>query len=263
MGSTSLNIFLAFISVILVIFIVGITLFVTRYHRKRVQYEKEKEAIERQHRLDLLNTQLQAQDQTMQFIGREIHDSVAQKLTLAALYTQQLDYQDAYPAIAGKLKSISTVLNDSLYELRDLSKTLTDNRLSGQSLEALLQTECGRVNETGTWTATLQYDFSGTFSVYVKNAILRIIQEFIQNSLKHSGGKNISIGVTGGQNGLQVMATDDGKGFDTVHEQSGGIGLSNIERRIKMIGGECHWDSAPGKGTALRFFISGFNLLST
>ena len=79
--------FLVLINVMVLVFIIGIVLFVFQYRKRKLLYEKEKEETAKQHRLDLLNIQLQIQQHTMQFIGQEIHDSVAQKLATNALPT--------------------------------------------------------------------------------------------------------------------------------------------------------------------------------
>ncbi|MBK8610826.1 MAG: histidine kinase dimerization/phosphoacceptor domain-containing protein [Chitinophagaceae bacterium] len=81
------------------------------------------------HHIELLNTQLESQQQTMHFIGQEIHDSVAQKLTLASIYTQRMEFDNEMPGIKDKLTGVSKIINDSLLELRELSKNLTDTKL--------------------------------------------------------------------------------------------------------------------------------------
>lgn len=262
MGQTEITIFIILTSIILLIFIIGIISFVFQYRKRRLVHEKEKALIQEQHRLDLLNTQLQAQEETMQFIGREIHDSVAQKLTLAAIYTQKLEYENAFPGMTGKLENISTVINDSLIELRELSKTLTDNKMHETSLRDLLRFECERVNETGYWRAGLEFAFDREISVTVKSFLLRIVQEFIQNSLKHSEGKLITVRIEEREKALCLTATDDGKGFDSRNTGNKGIGLTNMERRVQLIGGTFNLESEAGKGTRLWVQIPEKNLMS-
>ena len=94
MGKTEIIIFIILTSLIVVIFIMGIFLFAFQYKRKRKEYINEKQIRNEQHQQELLTTQLEIQTQTMQHIGREIHDNVGQKLTLASLYTQQLAYEN-------------------------------------------------------------------------------------------------------------------------------------------------------------------------
>jgi signal transduction histidine kinase len=262
MGSAEVTIFIILTNVILLILISGIVIFIFQYRKRKLVHEKEKAVMEEKHKLDLLHTQLQAQEQTMQFIGREIHDSVAQKLTLATIYTQKLEYENQFPAIADKLKRISGVINDSLEELRELSRTLADNKMHETSLKDLLYFECGRVNDTGICKAALESNFDREISVTVKSFLLRVVQEFMQNSLKHSGCSLINVKVKEMKEGLILDAADNGKGFDSSNTQSRGIGLSNMKRRIHLIGGLFNLQSEPGKGTQLQIIIPEKNLVS-
>lgn len=262
MGQTEITIFIFLTNLILLIFIIGIAIFILKYRKKKLQHEKEKIEIEKQHKLDLLHNQLHIQQQTMQFIGSEIHDSVTQKLTLASIYSQRLEFENQYPGIAEKLNRVSSIINDSLTELRDLSKTLTDNKIQYTSLAELLNIECERVNDTGICKAILEYDIDREISVTAKSFLLRVIQEFIQNSLKHSGCGMIKIRLTDAKEGLSIVASDDGKGFDLDHIQSSGIGLTNMKRRIALIGGTFDLQSRPEDGTTLRLFIVNKKLLT-
>jgi heme/copper-type cytochrome/quinol oxidase subunit 2 len=78
MGQAELKIFVVMIGLIVLVFIIGTILFVFQYRKRKLAHNKEKAALEEQHKLDLLSNQLHIQQQTMQFIGSEIHDSVAQ-----------------------------------------------------------------------------------------------------------------------------------------------------------------------------------------
>lgn len=211
--------------------------------------------MEEKHRTELLNTQLEIQQQTMQFIGSEIHDSVTQKLTLASIYTQHLEFENQYPELLEKLKGISRIINDSLDELRELSKNLTDTQLQHSELPDLLTIECDRVNETGICQATFVCGESAGMNNAVKSSLLRIVQEFIQNSLKHSGCRNIVIELAYDHNGLRLVLADDGAGFDAAEVQSQGIGLNNMRRRIQFMGGTLNLQSEKGSGTRLSLFI--------
>ncbi|HET6993534.1 MAG TPA: ATP-binding protein [Chitinophagaceae bacterium] len=262
MGETEIKIYVALIGAIVLVFIIGIILFIFQYRKRKLVYEKEKALIEEQHKLELLNNQLLIQQQTMQFIGSEIHDSVTQKLTLASIYSQKLEFENQQPVNSEKLQQISRIINDSLTELRDLSKTLTDNRLQHVSLTDLLATECERVNDTGICRASLENNFNRPINIAAKSFLFRVIQEFIQNSLKHSGCKTITINLEDGTNGLNLTISDDGKGFDPHSVRPGGIGLANMKRRISLIGGRFDLISRPGEGTRLQLFIDNSNLLT-
>ena len=260
MGKTEIIIFLILASVCLMILISGIIIFIFQYRKRKQLYQREKELTAEQHRVELLNTQVLIQKQTMQFIGSEIHDSVAQKLTLASIYTQKLEFENKYPDIADRLSRVSNIINDSLNELRDLSQTLTNETMQQTGLTELLQLECERVNDTGSCKAIVDSDFSGAMSATVKSFLLRVMQEFMQNSLKHSACDLIKIKLESNDEGLHITATDNGTGFDSEQTSSRGIGLTNMKRRIHLIGGVYKLQSETGKGTQLKLFIPASSL---
>ena len=261
MGETEIILILSIITAVIFIFIAGIIMFVNQYRNRMRLNEQEKIAVEKQHRLDLLNNQLKVQQQTMQFIGSEIHDSVAQKLTLATLYTRKLEYENKAPEILDKLAGISTIINNSLEELRDLSRSLSNYDIQDKELYDLLNTECKKINSSGVCRIELRYDCNQPMSFIVKSSLLRVIQEFIQNSLKHSGCNLISIRLNESQDELSVVVSDNGKGFDSSDSLSEGIGLNNIKRRIHLIGGTSDIQSQVGHGTTLQLFVSIKNLM--
>ena len=218
--------------------------------------KKEKWQIQDRHRTELFNNKLEIKQQTLQFIGRELHDNVGQKLTLAAIYAQQAEHANTDPAAILQLKGISKILNDSLEELRDLSRSLADTRLENHTLPQLLALEAERINATGICKVGLEIgDGVYTMNVTAKNFLLRIIQEFIQNSLKHSCCKKITVTLHPDESGLNIMVSDDGTGFDLQAVKSEGIGLNNMERRLKIIGGTFDLQSQPGSGTILSLYI--------
>ena len=132
MGKTEIILFIILTSLIVTIFAMGIFLFAFQYRRKRKEHLHEKEDLNEQHHYELLASQ----QQTMQHIGTEIHDSVGQKLTLASLYSRQLSINT--PDLVEKINSIGNIIDESLTELRQLSKTLTNPELANAGLILLL-----------------------------------------------------------------------------------------------------------------------------
>lgn len=255
MGQTEINLVLLTVTTIVFIFITGVILFVFQYRKRKLLHEKEKMAIEKQYKLDLLNTQIQSQQKTMQFIGSEIHDSVAQKLTLASIYSQKMEFENKYPELTEKIRKVSVIINDSLTELRHLSRTLVDTEIQKNSLQELLQKDFERINETGVCKVIFVFKTNSNISITIKSSLFRIIQECVQNSLKHSGSNIINVEIQDNTFGLNVKVSDHGKGFDYSHLQSNGIGISNMKRRVHLIGGSFELRSELGKGTTVEIFI--------
>jgi signal transduction histidine kinase len=249
-------IFIILSGVLAVLFIAGTVFFLLQFQKKKIRYEKDKQLLHQQHQQALLSSQLEVQAQTMQDIGRDIHDNVGQKLTLASLYAQQLDNLNEYPQIKDRMGSIVTIINESLAELRSLSKNLTSTHIAETPLKELLRHECDKVSATGRYTVNTTMKETGLLSVTVKTIVLRIVQEFFQNSLKHAGGSKLQLQLKKNAEGLSLLLKDDGKGFATGETASDtGIGLQNMRQRAEIIGARLILQSAPGQGTQLELII--------
>jgi signal transduction histidine kinase len=253
-------VFIIIANVLLLVFIVGIILFILQYKKRKVEHENEKTMIAEHHTEELLSTQLEMQTQTMQHIGREIHDNVGQKLTLASLYTQQLAYENKAPHINDKIENIGSIIDESLAELRQLSKSLTDDRINDNNIIQLLQQECDTVNELKKCDISFTCNQNIIALPYqTKSILVRITQEFLQNSMKHSFCKTIQVTLQKNVTNLVLMLQDDGNGFDKNKINNNGIGLSNMKKRAEIIGGKFNLESKPNKGTNLTIEIPMIN----
>ena len=221
-----------------------------------ITVDKKKKADDIYFEKKLLSTQIEIQSQTMQHIGREIHDNIGQKLTLASLYTQQLAYENKAPHVNECIDKISVIINQSLSELRELSKSLTDVTINDSTIVKLLQHESDKINGLGKCTVVFSSNYEKIAANYhTKSVLLRITQEFMQNSIKHSKCKNIRIELKKSKNKLLLILADDGCGFDTNSFSSKGIGLSNMKKRTQIIGGTFTLVSTLKKGTQLTISI--------
>lgn len=243
-------------SIIIIAFITAVVAFIIQYRRRKLVHLKETEMLNEKHNAELLSTQLEMQTQTMQYIGREIHDNVGQKLTLASLYTQRLAYENKAPQINDKIENISQIINESLTELRQLSKSLTDDSIADNTIMVLLEQECNRVNSTKKCRVHFNSNQKTIVLPYqTKSILVRIVQEFLQNSIKHASCKNIDVALYVSDAVIVLQLNDDGKGFDTSSTTGNGIGLNNMKKRAELIGGKFSFESKPGAGTKLNIEI--------
>ena len=256
MGKTEIIATIILFNLFFILFIIGIVVFIKQYKVKKKEHEVKLVNQQREHQQELLTTQLEIQTQTMQYIGREIHDNIGQKLTLASLYTQQLAYENKAPHITENIENISAIINDSLSELRQLSKSLTDDSIEQNPIAELLEQECKKINELKKCHVQFLYEPKIDIQGYqTKSILLRITQEFLQNSVKHANCENISVLFKKENDFIILQLKDDGKGFDTNKTQFNGIGLLNMKKRTEMIGGNYFFESAENKGTKLTIQI--------
>lgn len=255
MEKKPLIIFFVISALLVIAFVIIIILFIIQYRNRRIQYNKETSMLQKLHQQQLLETELHIQVQTMQDIGREIHDNVGQKLTLASIYTQQLSHTNAYPIIQEQLHAISDILSDSLHTLRGLSKSITNESITSSEFVKLIQAECEKMNALQLCIVHFHSNDAPYHVMAVqKNFILRIIQEFVQNSLKHAQCKNIQIHLQIENEQLHLFILDDGIGFDPSIKYEG-IGLSNMRKRAELLKASFELKSELGKGTQIDILL--------
>lgn len=251
MGKTEYIAIIVIFNIIFLLFIAAIITYMVQYKTKKKEHTITLNNQKVQHQQELLATQLEMQEQTMQHIGREIHDNVGQKLTLASLYTQQLAYENKAPQVNEAIENISQIINQSLSELRELSKSLTNTTIDNIPIENLLEMECKKINDLGKCKVYFIKPIEPTQLTYqVKSVLFRISQEFIQNSIKHAHCKTISLFLERTDTLLRLILKDDGIGFDIKTLQSNGIGLENMKKRTEIINGT-HQLQSDSSGTQL------------
>lgn len=244
------------VSAILLVFLFAFLVILLIYRKRKLEYATQVEIMNEKFANELLKTQLEVQEQTMKYIGREIHDNVGQKLTLASLYAQQIDHENKYPAVSERIVAVSEIINESLSELRSLSKNLTSDYIEQTDVVALVKNECDKITVAGFCRVNFNSAIANINASYpVKNIITRIIQEFMQNSLKHAACSVIDVNIDSINDGLVIHMADDGKGFAENETEGKGIGLKNIKKRAEAIGALATILSSPGVGTQIKLFI--------
>ena len=238
MGKTEYLLITIVFNFLFLLFIVAIISYVWQYKKKKREHNFAIQNQEDTHHKELLAMQLEMQQKTMQEIGREIHDNVGQKLTLASLYIQNLLYENKKKEDNESIESINTIINDSLTELRQLAKTLTNDTITTKSLVSLLQSECQKVSKFKKCRVTFDKEIQTKEVPYnTKSILLRIAQEFIQNSLKHAQCNSIKLNLSQNSGFIIMELSDDGHGFVIAQKHTLGSGLQNMKKRTEIIGG--------------------------
>lgn len=239
MGKTEYLLITIVFNFLFILFIVAIISYIWQYKKRKAEHNFAIQTQQDLHHKELLAMQLEMQQKTMQEIGREIHDNIGQKLTLASLYIQSLIYENKKPENNESIENISSIINDSLTDLRQLSKTLTDDAIATKSLVSLLQSECEKVSKLKKCWFTYDSNIQTTEVTYhTKSMLLRIAQEFIQNSLKHANCDSIKLNLSHTDGYIVTELSDDGEGFNVGKTDSLGIGLQNMKKRTETIGGQ-------------------------
>ncbi len=240
-------------TVMLIAFALTVLAVMIIYRRRKLQHDQEIKSMNEKFSRELLEAQIEVQRQTMQHIGTEIHDNVGQQLTLAFLRAQAIHATD--PDAETQIQSIGKIINGALADLRNLSRSLTDPNLLEKDMTQLIQLECAKIRST----KLCDINFNGTapahdFSTEVKSFVLRILQEFLQNSIKHSKCTAIEIDLVNENNGVLLKAADNGIGFVEAEKQAG-MGLASMRKRATIIGADITIESEAHQGTRLKLFV--------
>ncbi len=219
--------------------------------RKRMLHQQQlmKTAFEK----ELLETKLEIQEQTLRTISQEIHDNVGQVLSLAKLNLNTLDMNagDKQEKINRSIELVSKAIND----LRDLSRSINGDKLSELGLQDAIDNELKILQNTGQFSTSLEVT-GQPFELSPRQEIVlfRIVQESLNNILKHSNAKTITVKMHFNLYALVLKLTDDGNGFDPNHsgKARAGIGLANMRNRAALIEAVFSIHSSPGKGTTIQ-----------
>lgn len=232
-----------------------IIVFLFYFRRKQLINRQEKASLQAQHQQEILQVQLEIQNQTLQHISGELHDNIGQLLSLARFQLNILEAEEA-PSLQ-QIEEVNDIVGKTIDELRGLSKSLDGDFVKNFGLAESLAHELGRIRNTGKYQTEILIDGEVYRLEGQKEIVLfRVVQEVLNNILKHAGAKTIHISLQFTPAHFRLTVQDDGKGFDYEavlgRELSrSGAGLRNIQRRSEMLGGTCFFQTAPGQGTAV------------
>jgi len=198
----------------------------------------------------------EAQEAERLRLAKDLHDSLGQQLTSISFSIQKLHESKKY---SGNLvQSVMDQIDASLNETRRLSHNLIPIVLIEFGLITAIQNLINNVNKIGkTKFQFFHYDLNERIDNKLEKAIYRIIQEGINNILKHAKAKNASIQLLQNAELLTVLIEDDGVGFKAMNRltneivQDEGIGLLSIRERVSIFNGKFSIESHPGAGTEL------------
>ncbi|MEB2783180.1 ATP-binding protein [Algoriphagus sp. E1-3-M2] len=213
-------------------------------HRHRqAQNHQKVDQIKSEHEKTLLNIENEIQQETLTHIGRELHDNIGQLLSLA-----KLNFGSLKPE---KLAEGRDILSQAIQEVRGLSKQLNLDWVDSISINEFIWQQLEKIRNTGFCETSLDADFElADVPKDQKLVLIRVIQESLNNAIKHASPENILIRMRENGEVRQILIQDDGKGFDS-SQKSKGSGMFNLKKRMETIGGEFELTSTVGKGTEI------------
>jgi len=191
---------------------------------------------------------MRAQEMERARIARELHDDICQRMLLLTIDLESLARNSADKApVAGPL----TAAREIATSLHYLSHRLHPTRLRLIGLLPSLEELCAELSRAGVTIQFTHRDVPPKLPPDVMLCAFRVVQEALQNALKHSSATIMGVHVGGESDRLSVTIADNGVGFDVDGAWRKGVGLSSIRERIDEMGGTLEIRSRPGAGTRL------------
>ena len=231
---------IVFATIVLILLVAFLMFFFVRYRVKSNAYILERDAMKKAFEQTLLQSQIEVQEATLAGISKELHDNIGQLLgsTKMLLGVTQRSLQMA----PDTLIIAEETLGKAITELRALSKSLDREWLEQFNFIHNLEVESSRINES----KNLKILFSHPEKLLIKPdeqiILFRIVQEAIQNAIKHAHAYAIKIELYVSKDKVKVLVADDGSGFDP-SLPSEGLGIRNMKHRTKLLGGNISWSS--------------------
>ena len=226
-------------------------------YRQRISVFRRRQALQEEFSRRLID----AHESERRRIAAELHDSLGQSLAMiknTAVFSSNTI--EDLPAAREQFEQISSQSTQAISEVREIAYNLRPYLLDRLGLTKAIRSMLSKINDTGSIKLNFDIDeIDNIFSNEAEMSVYRILQESINNILKHSDSTEASISIKRSGQKIDMRIEDFGKGFDTDTMKTGekrGFGLLGMSERVKMLGGTHAIYSVIGQGTVVKIFFS-------
>ncbi|WP_078378882.1 sensor histidine kinase [Sutcliffiella halmapala] len=202
---------------------------------------------------------MEAQEEERRRLSREIHDGPAQMLANVMMRSDLIDRtfreRGAMEALS-EIRSLKVMVRSALYEVRRIIYDLRPMALDDLGLIPTLKKYISTIEEYNNGQPRVEFIHLGTgkeprISANLEVAVFRLVQESLQNAIKHAKATHIHVKLELMPTHITVIVKDDGVGFDTTEKKEKSFGLLGMRERVELISGELNIQSKPGNGTTV------------
>ena len=200
---------------------------------------------------------IRAGDRQRALIGRELNESTAQVLAALAFETSALASGSSDPDMKERLETIRALTSEALEHVGMLAQTVHPRVLDDLGLVVAIRGLARRVRETSSVDVDVVADIGASRIPDPAAAMLyRVAEESVTNAVRHGWAERICIRLTATGTGLQLVVSDDGRGFDVQAARGEpGIGLFMMQERASLAGGTFSIESGPASGTMVQVLL--------
>ena len=246
-----------FIGIAGLVLLAGLLIY-SQYKRYRLRKETQLQAeIMRQQEI-AVKAVMEAEENERERIAKDLHDGVGQMMSAAKMNLSAFESEIQFSNAEHKesFEKIISLVDESCKEVRTVSHIMMPNALLKSSLGAAIREFVDKLNNKTLKVHVYTEGLDERLDSNVETVLYRVIQECVNNTIKHAGATTLDISLIKDKDGISGTIEDNGKGFDTTDkEKFEGIGLKNITTRIEYLKGTVDFDSAPGRGTVVALHV--------
>src|SRR5204862_3725576 len=237
-----------------IILIISLLSFRNYKQKQKLQQQRIKE-LETEKKLTATEAVLKGEEQERTRLAKDLHDGLGGMLSgIKYSFNTMKGNLVMTPDNAQAFERSMDMLDSSIKEMRRVAHNMMPEALVKFGLDTAVKYFCNDVNQSG--ALKVNYQSIGLNEVIIDQTtgitIYRIVQELLNNTMKHAAAKNAIVQVSKIDGVLSVTVEDDGKGFDTsILKQAKGIGWDNIKHRVEFLKGKLDVNSQPEKGTSV------------
>jgi len=200
---------------------------------------------------DMTRKLIEAQEQERARIGRELHDDINQRLAMLSLELEQL--QENPSEIQFRVKELRRQTAELSNDVQALSHDLHSSKLEYLGVVAGMKSWCKEFAERHKMEIDFRSDVPGAVPLQVGLPLFRVIQEALQNVIKHSGVRWVEVELREDESEIHLLISDSGQGFNVDAALQGkGLGLTSMRERIRLVNGTIAIESRPMTGTRIQ-----------
>ncbi|MDZ4795294.1 MAG: sensor histidine kinase [Bacteroidota bacterium] len=241
------------------ILLISLLAYRTYSQKQKLQQQRISE-LETEKQLTATEAVLKGEEQERARLAKDLHDGLGGMLSgIKYSFNTMKGNLIMTPENAQAFERSMDMLDSSIREMRRVAHNMMPEALVKFGLDTALKDFCNDINQSG--ALVVNYQSIGMENVMLDQTIsitiYRIVQELINNTMKHAAAKNAIVQVSKSNGGITITVEDDGKGFNPVILQGAkGIGWSNIQSRVEYLKGRLDVQSAADKGTSVHIELN-------
>jgi len=251
-------IFVYFIGTLgMVLLALSIFFFFVTYQKKMLKKQLELNETRARQQEEIIQNTISAQEKESKRIAQDLHDEVGAMLSVVKLNVGRIEKKSEDSVAKELAAETKSYIDEVITQVRRISRSLLPPSLEKLGLFFALEELANWVNKAEQlnivcWKGGEQFRFESKKEL----AVFRIVQELLNNAIKHSGATIIYINARFSPNNcLMISIADNGKGFNLEEKKNTGLGLKNLDSRTQIIGAKFKMKSTPGKGTTAIIYL--------